>query len=132
MPVTSRHRLDDVQRLLHSLGNPAIRTDCVLPMLWAGMNRVEVDTFVIYTDNETWARRIHPTQALRQYRERMGIDARLAVCAMTSIGFTIADPTDAGQLDLVGFDGAVPHLLSEFSRGNVCDLRRASQSRPGC
>ena len=30
----------------------------------------EVDTFVIYTDSETWAGDIHPAQALRDYRAR--------------------------------------------------------------
>jgi trove domain protein len=36
---------------------------------------------------------------------------------MTSTGFSIADPDDAGMLDVAGFDHAVPNLISEFSRG---------------
>ena len=47
-------------------------------------------------------RAIHPFQALRQYRERMGIPAKLVVVGMTSTGFTIADPTDAGCSTLSG------------------------------
>ena len=47
----------------------------------------------------------------------MGIPARLIVVAMTATGFSIADPEDAGMLDVVGFDTAVPNLISEFSRG---------------
>jgi len=31
--------------------------------------------------------------------------------------FTIADPTDGGMLDVVGFDSAAPELMSEFARG---------------
>ena len=46
-----------------------------------------------------------------------GIDARLIVVTMTSTGFSIADPDDAGMLDVVGFDAAVPGLITGFARG---------------
>ena len=36
---------------------------------------------------------------------------------MTATEFSIADPTDPGMLDVVGFDAAVPSLISEFARG---------------
>jgi 60 kDa SS-A/Ro ribonucleoprotein len=119
LPITDRHRLDDVRNIMAQSSQRFGRTDCALPMVGAQQNKLDVDTFVIYTDNETYAGTIHPTQALKQYRQTSGIEARSAVVAMTSTGFTIADPTDAGQLDLVGFDAAAPHLLSEFSRGNL-------------
>jgi 60 kDa SS-A/Ro ribonucleoprotein len=51
------------------------------------------------------------------YREQMGIPAKLIVCGMTSTGFTIADPNDAGMLDVVGFDSNVPALISDFVGG---------------
>jgi 60 kDa SS-A/Ro ribonucleoprotein len=98
---------------------PFSGTDCALPMIWAEANSIEVDTFVVYTDSETWSGAVHPFQALRSYRLAMGIDARLAVVGMTSTGFSIADPTDPGMLDVVGFDTATPNLISEFSRGSV-------------
>ena len=110
-------RLGDVIQAMQ--GMPFDRTDCAMPMLWALKNRVPVETFTIYTDNETWAGGIHPFQALRQYREQMGIDARLIVVGMTSTGFSIADPTDAGMLDVVGFDTAAPNIMAAFSRGDV-------------
>jgi 60 kDa SS-A/Ro ribonucleoprotein len=119
LPITARHRLDDVRRIMAESSERMGRTDCALPMLAAQQNKLDVDTFVIYTDNETWAGQIHPTQALAQYRQTSGIPARSAVCGMTSTGFTIADPADPDQLDLVGFDAAAPHLLSEFSRGEL-------------
>jgi 60 kDa SS-A/Ro ribonucleoprotein len=72
---------------------------------------------VIYTDNETWAGTIHADEALRRYRERTGIRAKLVVVGMTSTGFTIADPNDAGMLDVVGFDAAAPALIASFARG---------------
>ena len=117
LDISPRRRLDDVCRYTAEL--PMGATDCALPMLWALRNRVEVDTFHLYTDNETWYGDIHPHQALRQYRERMGIDARLVVVAMTATGNSIADPADPRQLDIAGFDSAVPGLLADFSRGEL-------------
>ena len=77
----------------------------------------EVDTFVIYTDSETWAGDVHPAQALRDYRRASGIDARLVVVGLISNGFSITDPNDPGQLDVVGFDTATPQLIADFARG---------------
>jgi 60 kDa SS-A/Ro ribonucleoprotein len=86
-------------------------------MLYATAKRRLVDTFVIYTDSETWAGDVHPAQALRAYRQSSGIDARLVVIGMVSNGFSIADPADQGMLDVVGFDTATPQLISDFARG---------------
>jgi 60 kDa SS-A/Ro ribonucleoprotein len=113
LPISPRQRLDDVLKSISGL--PFGRTDCALPMLWATANKVKVDTFVVYTDNETWAGSVHPHQALRQYRDWSGIDARLAVVGLTATGFTIADPADPGMLDIAGFDSALPALLTDFS-----------------
>jgi 60 kDa SS-A/Ro ribonucleoprotein len=112
LPISSRQRLDDVVRLTGSL--PFGGTDCALPMVEALKHRWPVDAFVVFTDSETWAGNIHPSQALRDYRERMGIAAKLVVVAMASNGFSIADPDDAGMLDVVGFDTATPNVLAEF------------------
>lgn len=57
-----------------------------------------------------------PVQALRDYRQASGIDARLVVVGMVSNGFSIADPADPGTLDVVGFDIATPSLISDFAR----------------
>jgi 60 kDa SS-A/Ro ribonucleoprotein len=86
-------------------------------MVWAKEHGKEFDSFEILTDNETFAGDIKPTQALAEYRRASGIDARLAVVGMTSSGFSIADPTDVGQLDVVGFDTSTPNVISDFFRG---------------
>ena len=86
-------------------------------MLYAQAHKREIDTFVIYTDSETWAGDVHPAQALVDYRRASGIDARLVVVGMVSNGFSIADPADPGMLDVVGFDTATPQLISDFARG---------------
>lgn len=113
--ISPRQRLDDVIQSISGL--PFGSTDCALPMLYAAKKNLEVDTFVIYTDNETWAGSVHPYQALKQYRAQSGIDAKVVVVGMTATEFSIADPRDPGMLDVVGFDTAVPSLISQFSRG---------------
>jgi 60 kDa SS-A/Ro ribonucleoprotein len=112
LDISPRQRLDDVVKRISGL--PFGGTDCALPMVEALKHGWLIDLFVIYTDNETWAGSVHPAQALRQYRERTGIAARLAVVAMASNGFSIADPADAGMLDVVGFDAATPGLIADF------------------
>ena len=107
-------RLDTVVKQTSRL--PFGGTDCALPMVEALKHRWEIDVFVIYTDSETWAGRVHPVQALRKYREKMGIPAKLVVVGMASNGFSIADPEDAGMLDVVGFDTATPGLIADFGK----------------
>ncbi len=97
---------------------PFGNTDCALPMKWALENRIEADTFVVYTDSETWAGG-HPVAALRKYRDKMGLAAKLVVVGMTATEFTIADPDDAGMLDVVGFDTAAPAVISRFAAGAI-------------
>ncbi|GAA4722252.1 SS-A/Ro ribonucleoprotein [Promicromonospora umidemergens] len=113
--ISPRRRLDDALRVVDEM--PMGGTDCAQPMLYALANGMEVDTFVVYTDSETWHGDVHPHQALRQYRERTAIAARLVVVGMTATEFSIADPTDPGMLDVAGFDAAVPSVISQFARG---------------
>jgi 60 kDa SS-A/Ro ribonucleoprotein len=115
LTISPRQRLDDVVRTMREL--PFAGTDCAQPMLYALENGLAVDTFVVYTDNETWQGEIHAHEALKRYRERTGIKAKLVVVGMVATEFTIADPNDAGMLDVAGFDSAVPGLISDFARG---------------
>lgn len=115
--ITPKQDFGTVMRKVqgHNFG----RTDCSMPMVWALKNKIEVDTFVVITDNETYAGAIKPAQALKQYRDRMGIDARLAVMAVSGSEFTIADPSDRGMMDFVGFDSNGPRALADFSAGRL-------------
>lgn len=117
LPISARQRLDDVQSSLRGLVFGG--TDCALPMLAAERHGLEIDTFVVYTDNETGHGDIHPFQALKQYRRKSGIDAKLVVVSLTPTSFSIADPSDSGMLDISGFDAAMPNLISDFSMGRV-------------
>ena len=109
-----RAGLHDAIRAVDDL--PFGATDCALPMLYAQALERDVDTFVVYTDSEVRPGDVHPVQALREYRAATGIDARLVVVGMASTGFSIADPADAGMLDVLGFDPATPQLIADFAR----------------
>lgn len=115
--ISPRQRLDDVISTVSGLRFGG--TDCALPMIYAYQTKQEFDTFVVYTDSETWAGIVHPAQALRSYRREWVPDAKLVVCGMVSNGFTIADPADAGMMDVVGFDTATPQVISGFARGDL-------------
>lgn len=116
LDISPRRRLDDNLRTIANMTFGS--TDCSLPMVWALQNKLSFDTFVVYTDNETYAGRVQPFEALRMYRQSMGIDARLIVVGMTATQFSIADPRDPKMLDVAGFDAETPTTISGFSRGD--------------
>lgn len=113
--ITPRMRLEQAIAEVSDL--PFGATDVALPMLYALERKLTVDTFVVITDNETWVGGIHPHEALVKYRSATGIDAKLIVLATSASKFSIANPNDAGMLDIAGFDAAVPSLITEFARG---------------
>jgi 60 kDa SS-A/Ro ribonucleoprotein len=117
MNLSARQRLDDVDKAMHAMSAYMGGTDAALPCIYAEKTGKEIDVFEVYTDNETWAGSIHPSQALRSYRQKSGIDAKLVSIGMTATESSIADPNDAGMLDVVGFDTAAPNLISAFIQG---------------
>lgn len=118
LPFTRDSTLEEIVRYTERM--PFGATDCALPMTWATDNAVPAEAFVVITDNETNCGRVPPAEALRNYRVRSGIpDAKLAVLATAANPFTIADPSDAGMLDMAGMDSAVPALISQFIAGKL-------------
>ena len=95
LDISARSRLADVVAKAEAL--PFGGTDCALPMVHALANGWEVDTFVVLTDNETWAGTIHPVQALRAYREQSGIPAKLIVVGLTATGSASPTPRTRGH-----------------------------------
>lgn len=117
LALSPRQRLDDAIQAIANL--PFGGTDCALPMLWADAKRKLYDTFVVMTDNETWAGSVHPHQALIGYRQHTGIAARQVVVGLTATECSIADPDDPLTMDIAGMDSAVPNLIADFSRGSI-------------
>lgn len=118
LAISARQRLDDAMAITNGL--PFEGTDCALPMFWALETGKQYDSFEIYTDCETYAgRRGHPHQALTQYQNKTGIDAKLIVIGLSATPFTIAVPGDPSMLDVVGFDSSAPALMSNFIAGRL-------------
>ena len=113
-------REDNFAKVLQKIsGLPFAHTDMSLPMLTALKNSWDVDSFVIYTDNEINAG-THPSAALLEYRRKTGKkEARLISVAMSLTNFSIADPKDAGMLDIAGFDSEAPKIISDFTAGRI-------------
>lgn len=112
--ISPKMRLDDVIRKISNVSMGA--TDISLPMVSAIERKIDVDAFCIYTDSEcnVNSRYGHPTQALNRYRQVSGRNAKLITVGMVSNGFTVSDPNDPGQLDVVGFSTDTPSAISEF------------------
>lgn len=116
VPLSKKDRLDTVIKKMTDI--PMGGTDCALPMVHALQAKIPVDIFVVSTDSETWYGNIHPKQALDDYRQGMGRDAKLVVIGFTATDFSIADSSKPYMLDVVGFDSAAPSLVSSFARGD--------------
>lgn len=115
LKFSKKDTLGEVYRKISGL--PFSGTDCALPMEYAIQHKLDVDCFAVITDNETWAGRRHPSVALKDYRQKMGKDAKSVVIATSVNNFTIADPKDAGMLDVVGFSPDVPTVINSFVGG---------------
>ena len=89
------------------------------PILDATRRGMEIDTFVVITDNEVNGHDIHTSRALKNYRQSTGVNAKMVVMGMAANEFTIADPLDGGMLDVVGFDSNTPKVVSDFSAGRL-------------
>jgi len=114
MKISPNMRLDDVLAVMGSMS--AGSTDCSLPMVDAKNKRMSgVDLFTVITDNETYAGRVQPVQALRDYRNAFNKTAKLCVIGTSVSNFTIADPKDAGMMDIAGFDSAAPQIIADFA-----------------
>lgn len=114
LKISPSMRLDAVMQVMRNFSWGG--TDCAQPMLHAMTNKMDgVDMFVTITDNETWAGAVQPVQALRDYRKKHVATAKCVVIGTSVSAFTIADPKDAGMLDIAGFDSAAPQIIADFA-----------------
>lgn len=116
LDIRKNQPLDKVIEYIDGL--PFSYTDASLAVQYADQNRLKLDAISIYTDNEVNAGG-HPSQVLRQYRKKYGVDTKMAVVGMTATNFTIADPADLGMMDIAGFSTDTPATISAFIRGDI-------------
>lgn len=110
--VTPRTNLREISSWRPSGGG----TNLSLPFEWAERQQMPVDGIVVFTDNETWAGRQHPSQALESYRRTVSPQARVVVASMTATGGSIGDPRDPGVLQMAGLDASLPMVVGGFVR----------------
>ncbi len=113
--ISPRTRLDQITAEMQRANWGS--TDCAGPIKHALKHKIGVDAFVVITDCETNTGRGHAHEWLEKYRQAMDINAKMIVVGTTATDFTIADPNDSGQLDVVGFDTSVPAVMADFIRG---------------
>jgi hypothetical protein len=109
-----------LDQFIQATNAPFGATDCSLPMLRAIDENLDVDVFIVMTDSETYAGKVHPQVALESYRAKANKpDAKLIVVGMTANCLTIADPNDRNTLNLAGFDASMPEIIAMFVRGEL-------------
>lgn len=94
------------------------RTNMGAAIEYAAKNRLPVDMFEVYTDNEANSG-THPSVALTKYQQQTGRPARAAFVAMQSYNDSVADPDRSDMMDFVGFDPTTPEMLRRFATGEL-------------
>ena len=111
LKISKTARINDIIQSVKQWGGG---TDLSVPIRLAIQNKTEVDCFIILTDNETWAGKQHPVQALFQYRKQFNPNAKLIVLATSATNGSVVDPNDKLSLGIAGFDASVPQIIREF------------------
>jgi 60 kDa SS-A/Ro ribonucleoprotein len=90
-------------------------TDIGACMKDAAARGLDVDAFMVMTDNEVTNVGTHAMTDFDAYKRKSGkTDAKLAAVAMTATKFTVADPTRTDCMGFVGQDAAMPQIISDF------------------
>jgi 60 kDa SS-A/Ro ribonucleoprotein len=90
-------------------------TDAAVAYQWAIANNIKVDVFCFWTDSESWAGLVHPSQALAQYRKRVNPHAKAIYTSINSNQITLVDPKDPLSFDFGGFDPSIPKAIQEIA-----------------
>lgn len=115
--ISKYSRLDQVVAEFERMGH--VGTDAAAPMIYAAERKMPVDSFMMYTDNESWRGGVHPSEALVDYRKKMGIESTFVSAAMTATEYSVSDPNDPLALSMVGFDTETPGVMSAFAAGRL-------------
>ncbi|ARF12068.1 TROVE domain protein [Klosneuvirus KNV1] len=114
--VGSKLSNQDQSRLIEAIKNGDSKT---VSAIHNALGLFLPEAFVIYTDNDVNSGKRHPFEALKEYRQVTGIPAKMAVVATQASRVSIAQPSDAGMMDLVGFDSQLPVVLHDFVCGKL-------------
>ncbi|MGB7439938.1 MAG: TROVE domain-containing protein [Coleofasciculaceae cyanobacterium] len=94
-------------------------TDASVAYDWMIKNKFKADVVCFWTDNESWAGRRHPVQALAEYRQKVNPNLKAVYVTLAPYGITLVDPKDPLSWDLAGFDPGVPRLIQMLATGEL-------------
>lgn len=96
-------------------------TDLAQPVQYALDKKISnVDAFIIYTDNETWAGKKHTVTVFNDYRKKYNGNCKLINVAMTATKGSIIDPKEVdSMLEVVGFNTDTPNIINQFIMGEI-------------
>ena len=94
-------------------------TDASIAYDWAIKQKFKADVICFWTDNESWAGRKHPTQALQEYRRKVNPEVKAVYVTLAPYKITLVDPQDNNSWDLAGFDPGTPRLIQMLANGEV-------------
>lgn len=111
--VDNRSTLGEVRTQLEAMAGG---TDCASPINYALSTQKSYKGIIIISDQDSWAGRVHVTEAMKSYRMHVNPDAKLIVMAMNGQGTTLVDPQDPKALGIAGFDLAAFEAMEWFLR----------------
>jgi len=94
-------------------------TDASLAYQWATNNKIHVDVFCTWTDNESFAGYQHPSQALDRYRRQINPNAKAVYISLAPYNITQVDPSDPLSYDIAGFDPSAPKVIQMIAEGTL-------------
>ena len=94
-------------------------TDASVAYDWAIKHKFKADVICFWTDNESWAGRKHPAQALREYRRKVNPNVKAVYVTLAPYNITLVDPQDRNSWDLAGFDPGIPRLIQMLAKGKL-------------
>jgi len=114
LPISPNMTLETIMNTMRNFNWGG--TDCALPFMYADENKLQIDVFGNFTDNEVWAGPTSVDTALNRYRNKYVENAKMFVAGMCVNDFTIANPADPLQMDVVGFDTSMPAAVGAFAK----------------
>ena len=95
-------------------------TDASLVYNYARTNKVFIDTFVSWTDNESWIGD-HPSEAFKAYKKAVNPNARAIYITLAAYSdyITLVDPNDKSSYDFAGFSSDTPKIIQMITEGTI-------------
>lgn len=99
---------------------PTGKSDCTMPIKWALDKSLIFDTFILFTDSETYNYNDQTGEVLNNYRiSTKNKDVRLINVGMASNGFSISNPHDPSMIDITGLFRSAVKNIADFLQSDL-------------